>query len=96
MKVEESLLSFDDIYRLSESMTGAIIELCHLIKWPNISQINRMLSHIHTEEAARVAAHQLAEKTPDNEDRIFDIIMEETVEYDAHEQHWIDMANKKA
>jgi hypothetical protein len=90
-------MTFETIYNkahVRESMTGALMELCKIIKWPNPQKIIDKIGKIHTIEAAEDAAKDLTINNPDKYDEVLDIIIEETVKADESERRYALLAEK--
>jgi hypothetical protein len=88
---------FEVIYkkaRLRESMTGAIMELCKLIKRPNPEHIMKLVGKVHSKDAAEEAAHELTENNPEEYNNVLNIIMEETVNADELERRYLALVGK--
>jgi hypothetical protein len=88
---------FDDILQLNhmrESMTGVVMTLCKLIKWPDPKKIINLVGKVHTLEAAKDAAKDLTTNNPENYQKVYDIIVEETVEADEAERRYMKLLEK--
>lgn len=69
-------------------MTGAVMELCKIIKWPNPGQIIELISKMHLIDQVEEAAALLTKNNPKEFKQVYDILYNETVKTETDEKNY--------